>query len=207
MLIAFDMDGTLVEGNSWARINKHFGVEEKALKYMNDYLRGVISYREFMNNVIRLWGNNVHIKDIERILERYKLMPGAEEVISSLRSHGFTVAIITVGLDILANKIADKLGISHVIANGVETDENGYLTGNGICRVELGHKDKALIKLAEKLDIPLSKTIAVGDSKYDKSMLEVSGFGIAYNAEPELAEIADACINDLREILNYIKKI
>lgn len=204
MLIVFDMDGTLIEGNSWSRLNKFFNVENKALTYMKDYINGNIKYCDFMKRVINLWGENIHIKTIKSILLNYKLSPGAFEVIQELHKRGFITAIITVGLDILANDVARNLNISYVLANGLEINIEGYLTGNSICRVELLRKDKALKVLAEHLNIPLDRTIAVGDSKYDISMLKIAGLGIAYNADPELIREADISITDLREILKYV---
>jgi len=204
MLIVFDMDGTLVEGNSWSKVNKYFGVEEKALEYMDMYLRGEIRYCEFMDAVIKLWGRNVHISTIESIFENFKLVNGAFEVVSKLRRIGHELAIITVGLDILAGKVAEKLGIKHVIANGLEVDNKGFLTGKGICRVELLRKDIALNKLCRKLGYALNECVAIGDSKFDKSIIEVAGLGIAFRADPELINVADVSIDDLRDILKYV---
>ena len=204
-LIVFDMDGTLISGNSWSRLNKYFGVEEEALKFMNEYIKGYIGYCEFMRKTVKLWGEGVHISTIQAILRQYEFSPGAAEVVSELHRQGHTTAIITVSLDILANEVASKLGIPYVIANGLEVDKSGYLTGGCTCRVELLRKDRALRELADKLGFSLATCVAIGDSKYDRSILEAAGLGIAYKADPELKEVADVVINDLMEILKYLK--
>lgn len=61
---------------------------------------------------------------------------------------------------------------------------------------ELEHRDAskgiALSKLAEKLNIPLSKTVAIGDSMNDVSMLKLAGKGIAMgNARQEVKDICN----------------
>lgn len=61
---------------------------------------------------------------------------------------------------------------------------------------ELEHRDAskgiALSKLAAKLHIPLSQTVAIGDSMNDVSMLTIAGKGIAMgNARKEVKDICD----------------
>ncbi|WP_338787696.1 Cof-type HAD-IIB family hydrolase [Metabacillus sp. FJAT-53654] len=53
-------------------------------------------------------------------------------------------------------------------------------------------KGNALRRLSDKLDIPITKTIAIGDSMNDVSMLSLAGKGIAMgNARLEVKEISD----------------
>jgi phosphoserine phosphatase len=206
MLITFDMDGTLIKGNSWSRLDRHFGVEDLALRCLEDYLKGLLNYRDFLNSYISLWGKNIHISIIESTLSNYTLSPGAIEVVSGLHRRGHTTAIITVGLDILANKVASRLKIPNVMANGLEVDERGYLTGKVVCRVELLRKDIALKSLMTQLGISQRECVAIGDSKYDRTMLEAASLGIAYKADHELVEAADVSIIDLREIPTHISR-
>ncbi len=56
-------------------------------------------------------------------------------------------------------------------------------------------KGAALVKLAEKLEVPLSEAIAVGDSRNDLSMLAEAGLGLAAsNAIDIVKEAADQVI-------------
>ncbi len=43
--------------------------------------------------------------------------------------------------------------------------------------------------------MPLDQTVAVGDGANDIDMLTAAGLGIAFNAKPALAEIADTALN------------
>jgi len=53
-------------------------------------------------------------------------------------------------------------------------------------------KGNALRRLAGNLQIALERTVAIGDGRNDKSMLEVAGLSIAVgNAPPELKAVAD----------------
>ena len=53
-------------------------------------------------------------------------------------------------------------------------------------------KGKALVALANHLNIPLEDTMAIGDAGNDMPMIEVSGIGVAMeNAYPEVKEVAN----------------
>lgn len=200
------MDGVLIEeASSWVAIHQYFGVDNS--QDLKNYLSGEIDYMEFMRRDIAKWPKT-HISQIEKILSSLKVIPGAEETIKKLRNKGYNkIGLVSAGLDVLANNIGHRLSMDYILANGLEIDKDGYLTGEGICRVELTRKEKALINLAEKLKTPLSNFIAIGDSKYDISMLKVAGLAIAFNSkDEEIKKVADVVIedNNIRKILDYL---
>lgn len=206
-LVAFDMDGTLVtQESSWWALHRHFGVEEKARENLLAYERGEIDYREFMRRDIKLWQPPPHISEVKRILARAKLAPGVKGLVEELRRRGYKLAIVTGGLDVLAELVAQRLGIKHLVANGLEVDEKGYLTGEGIFRVEPSLKHEALAELARSLGLTLEECVAVGDSKYDVNFLKHAGFGVAVGNDKTLREVADLVIQDFNfsELLNYL---
>ena len=207
-LVAFDMDGTLIEQNSsWRAIHSYFGVEEKARVNIEAYDRGEIDYPEFMRLDIKLWQPTPHISQIERIVSDFKLAPNAVDVVAEIRSRNYNIAIVTGGIDILAEKVARALNIDNIMSNGLEVDERGYLTGEGIFRVEPTMKHEALKRLTEKFDLTLADCVAVGDSKYDAKFLEHAGFGVAIGEDVVLAQVADVVIKDFRhfnQLLDYL---
>jgi phosphoserine phosphatase len=207
-LVAFDMDGTLVEEHScWGIIHRHFGTQQKASRNLEAWERGEIDYSEFMRLDIKLWQPTPHISQVEEILSNFKLAPNALGVVSELRGKGYQVAIVTGGLDILAKKVADRLKIEHVLANGLEVDERGYLTGEGIFRVEPYCKHEALEKLADRLGVRMGECVGVGDSKYDSNLFEHVGLGVAVGRDETLARVSDVVIEDFEhfeQLLNYL---
>ena len=139
-------------------------------------------------------GHNV--SEIERVLGGFKLTPNATGVVGEIHRRGYRVAIITGGLDVLAEKVAGELGIQHVFANGLEVDERGHLTGEGIFRVEPRFKHEVLKKLAGEFNLSLRECVGIGDSKYDVNFLKHVGLGVAIGESPELARVADVVIRD-----------
>ena len=62
-------------------------------------------------------------------------------------------------------------------------------------------KGNALTWLCEYLDIPLARTVAVGDQMIDLSMIERAGLGVAMaHSGPELQVRADAVISQISEL-------
>lgn len=204
-LVAFDLDGTLLVGkSSWWKLHEHFGSIELSLRNMKDYEEGKIAYDEWMRRDIALWKPRPHITTIEKLLLDYTLAPNAEHVIRTLRERKLHVAIVTTGLDVLADSVASKLHIPNVVANGLVLDENGYLTNRVIFNVDLFEKHKAFRRMVKKLGIPRSQCIAVGDSKYDVNFLKSAGLGIACKQDRDLIDATDIVITDLDELLNFL---
>jgi len=204
-VIVFDMDGVIVKNDSsWITIHNYFKVNNS--KSFKEYLDGKIDYSEFMKRDIALWPK-VKIKTIEGIFNESQIVSGAQDTISELKKTGYITALVSAGLDILANKINRDLNFDYIFANGLDVDKDGYLLGTGKCRVELLRKYKVLVSLSKMLNIPLSKFIAIGDSKYDVSMLDVAGLAIAFNPkDEEIKHAADIIIegNDISKILNFL---
>ncbi|MDW8044931.1 MAG: HAD-IB family phosphatase [Nitrososphaerota archaeon] len=204
-LVAFDLDGTLIEDkSSWLKVHKYFNTTSKAEEYLRLYCQGKITYEEFMKKDIEAWPKPLHISKIIQILSTCKVRPEAKSVIQEIRNRGLEVAIISAGIEHLAKRVANELGIHHFFANKLCVDENGYLTGEGVMEVEPARKDKALRVLAERLGLSLSQCIAVGDSPLDSSFLKAAGLGLYLGSEKEARSIGVKSISNLSEILNYI---
>ena len=204
-LVAFDLDGTLLVGkSSWWKLHEYFGTIESSLRNMKDYEEGKIAYDVWIRRDIELWKPKPHISTIKKILLDYTLAPNAERVIEALREKDLQVAIVTTGLDVLADSVALKLGVPNVVANGLVLDENGYLTNEVIFNVDLFDKQKAFSRLTKKMGIPNSLCVAVGDSKYDVNFLRSAGLGVAIKKDKDLINVADVLITDLEELLNFV---
>jgi phosphoserine phosphatase len=179
-LVAFDLDGVLVEEPSaWWTLHHAFGTYEASKENLRAYEAGVFDYPEFMRRDIRLWGTR-SIVEVKTILHNFTLSKGASDVCDILRLRGYQLAILSAGIDIVAKAVSEKLGIQYWIANGLEVDGEGLLTGEGIFRVDLKEKEKALGELIKPLGVRLSNVVGVGDSKYDVSFMRACGAGIAF---------------------------
>lgn len=205
--LAFDLDGVLVEGiSSWMSVHEAFGVDNEAAH--GAYMRGEIDDIQFMISDISLWTSSkrVHIDEIRAILDEVAYVKGAEETVDRVRCMGYRTIIVSGGLDLLAERVARDLRMDHVLANGLETFETGYLTGRGILRVPLRNKAAPLLSLIrrETHDFHL---VSVGNSVVDVPMFKISDISIAFNPEDEQAAFSASLAvqsEDLTDILQYI---
>ncbi len=211
-LVFFDMDGVLTDTiSSWKHIHDYFGTSNE--RSVDEYLKGNLTDLEFIKKDVSLWkinGKFTYKDTIRDILYNIPLMKGAKKCISFLIERGIKTAIVSAGLDILAKKVAKELSIDYVFANGLKTDKNGMLTGDGILNVKLIYKDEAVRNISEELEIPLENCAAVGNSCFDIPMLETCGIGIAFNPSDDcIKKYSDFVVEgkDLNNIIPVFKSL
>lgn len=205
-LVAFDLDGTLLQGEpSWSLLHRYFGTLDKAEKAHEMYIKGEISYEQFMYMDLSSWPKPLHRSTLESILLKAKLRPEAKYVVDKLKRAGMKIAIVTAALDLLANRIGKLLNVDFVYSNKIGFDERGYYNGKVYPLVEPLKKDLVLKSLASNLSIDLKNTIAVGDNVQDESFLRIAGLSFVIGDRKLARKIKAVYIKDLREILDYLE--
>ena len=209
-LIALDFDGVLVrQVSAWGTLHEAFGTAKAARRNFADFASERFDYREYMRRDISLWGRRSR-EEVKQVLLRYDLDPEAGSAIAEWRREGRHVAIISAGIDILVEEVARRLGIEHHLANGLESDADGNLTGNGTLRVDLRRKDIVLRRVAENLGCPLGSVVAVGDSPFDLPFLRASGLGIGYGDRTRagaLPGLVDAWAESFESISRTVREL
>jgi phosphoserine phosphatase len=214
-LAVFDLDGTLVDiDSSWSWVHKHYSVNNDAA--LHDFLTGKIDDMEFMRRDISLWLSKkarIHISEISGLLETVPLKRNAKKLFDCLKELGIKSAIVSGGIDLLAHRVARELNIPIVVANGLETDAEGFLTGNGVLRVKLLDKGEVVKQIAMQEDVSKSEIISVGNSFIDCSMFAESDIGIAFApVDEEVCAHATYVVNSndmqhLKELIAEILKV
>ncbi len=205
-LVLFDMDGTLVHGSAWEMLHEAFGVSNES--NWQAYQRGLLDDHAFIRSDVALWkGREVHVSEIERVLDRAPLMEGAREVVDSLRRAGVATCILSGGLDILARRVCVDLGIDMYVANGLRLKETGHVHGDGIVWVEINDKGKMAREILRKLGVPRERTASVGNSAYDVPMFRETGFGVAFNPSDDVVRRRARHVvegTDMRPVLRHL---
>lgn len=209
-LVAFDMDGTLVDiPSSWASVHAHFGAANP--EGLRQFMAYEIDDLEFIRSDIRIWWRHrpdLSIDEIEAILDRAPIVPGAHDLMKGLRARGVRTAIVSGGIDLLAHRIGRELGMDIVLANGFRVHPDGRLTGEGIVRVPIHRKEDVLADLQSQLAIDPAETASVGNSEIDVGLFRRSRVGVAFRPEDEIVERAATAVvrgPDIARVLDVLR--
>lgn len=178
-LFCFDMDGTLTDtSSSWEHLSRHLGIwDGQAEHHLHAFIRGEIDYMEFCRldaSVLKGLDSSL----IRAAMETIRIDAGIARLSSFLRSKGCMTALVSSGLDVMADRVRKLAEFDHVFVNELEISQ-GIMTGG--VKVNVSIDDEALTKraivraLAEGHGLKASEVAAVGDNWGDHGMIEEAG--------------------------------
>jgi len=206
ILIVFDMDGTLIDGETIDELAKAANVGDLVVALTKRAMRGEMDFEEALRERVKLL-KGLKVAEVNKVALDIPLMKGAKELIRELKKE-YKIAMVSGGFTIVARRVAQELEIDCLIANELII-KDGVLTGEVVGPlVRQNSKKEALEAIAKREGIRPEDCIVIGDGANDISMFEAAGFSIAFNASPVLYDIADIIImkKDLTLILPIFKR-
>jgi phosphoserine phosphatase len=193
-LIVFDVDSTLVQGEVIEMLAARAGAEDEVRAVTEAAMRGELEFADALRaRVATLAGLPASV--LADVAGELELTPGARTTIRTLKRLGFRCGVVSGGFTQVIAGLAEELALDFVAANELEIHD-GRLTGRVVGEiVDRPGKAVALERFAQEAGVPLSQCVAVGDGANDIDMLATAGLGIAFNAKPALAEIADTALS------------
>jgi phosphoserine phosphatase len=193
-LIVFDVDSTLVQGEVIEMLAARAGAEDEVRAVTEAAMRGELEFADALRaRVATLAGLPASV--LADVAGELELTPGARTTIRTLKRLGFRCGVVSGGFTQVIAGLAEELALDFVAANELEVHE-GRLTGRVVGEiVDRPGKAVALERFAQEAGVSLSQCVAVGDGANDIDMLATAGLGIAFNAKPALAEIADTALS------------
>lgn len=206
MIVAFDLEGTLVDAELFPALGECTGRKPELDDITDRAMRGELDFRASLDMRIRLI-RDMSIETARMVAESLPLSHGAEETVSRIKQLGGTPIIITGGFDILADRVAYLLGVEYVCSNRFKVKDS-CITGVIDPVVTAKGKAEKLLGLAGWLGINPSRCVAVGDGANDIQMMRAAGLSIAYNGREKVRHAAKVSVkgDDLRLILPYIEE-
>jgi phosphoserine phosphatase len=199
-LLVSDVDGTLTtETSIWEYLHKHLGKwNDEGLPNLDAYLAGTIDYNEFALRDASAY-KGLSQQTLNEIAASIPRRFGMEQMLKTFKRRGFTLALVSTGLDILVNQIPEA---DIRLSNGLEF-ENGICTGRPIVSIPMDAKESAFASLLTDNGFSAENTIVLGDSAGDIPMMRHAGYSIAVaSADRDVLRVADANVdgNDLMRI-------
>lgn len=195
-LVVFDMDSTLIQAEVIVELAKLAGVGDEVDAITESAMRGEIDFNEsFRQRVALLKG--LPEEKLRSLPEQLPLTDGADLVAKTLKNLGYKLGILSGGFTFVGEYLKNRLGFDYVYANELDI-KDGVVTGDVVGEIVNGEKKALLLRqLAEKEDIALEQTIAIGDGANDLPMISIAGLGVAFNAKPIVRQKAANAISSI----------
>jgi phosphoserine phosphatase len=203
MLLVADMDSTMIAQECIDELADFAGLKAHVSAITERAMRGEIAFEPALRErVALLKGLPVSVID-EVIATRIVPSPGARLLVGTMRKHGAHTCLVSGGFSLFTHAVGEMIGFDETHANMLMV-QDGRLTGY-VEEPILGREAKldTLLELSRHLQLPLDKTLAVGDGANDLAMIERAGLGVAYHAKRAVAAAAHARIDrgDLTALL------
>jgi len=190
-IICFDVNGTLIEENSWGIFTQGDELIEKEIEEIfNGYYSGKILIDDAWGKlvvVLRRTGraNKDFVFNCWDQASTFK--DGTEEVIKYLKDKGYKIYLISCSIDVYLDCMVKKLALdgfyagSHLIFDSLGELEK--ITSDCVKGREF--KKEKLKELSEKENVSVEDIIFVGDGDNDVGVFEMTKHGIAMGDKNE----------------------
>ena len=169
-IVCLDMEGVLVP-EIWIAFAKETGIEELKLT-----TRDEPDYDKLMNYRIKiLKEHGLGLKEIQDVIARIDLMPGAKEFLDELRTIT-QVIILSDTFEQFAAPLMKKLDWPTIFCNSLEVSESGEITG---FKMRCPQSKLTTVKALQSCGFD---TIASVDSFNDLGMIQSSKAGFLFKS-------------------------
>ena len=193
-LVVMDVDSTVIQDEVIDLLAQEAGVMDQVSLITERAMAGELDFSASLRARVALLAGLPETA-LDTVRQRVTLTPGARTLCRTLKHLGYRVCLVSGGFIEVVGPLAASLGVDDVRANTLEiTDE--VLTGRVLGDiVDRAGKRRALEHFASEYEIPMRRTIAIGDGANDIDMLEAAGLGVAFNGKAAARAAADASVS------------
>jgi phosphoserine phosphatase len=201
-LLVADMESTIIRQEMLDELAEMVGLKDLIAGITYRAMNGEIDFKDALRERVALL-KDLPVDALERAHGRVELMPGAVELVATMKANGAYCALVSGGFKFFTERVRVLVGFDEDQANDLEIVD-GKLSGNAIEPIlDKDAKVAALIRVAGANRIPLRESMTVGDGANDLPMLQAAGLGVAFHAKPVVASQARARVerSDLTALL------
>ncbi|MDG6898176.1 MAG: phosphoserine phosphatase SerB [Nitrososphaerota archaeon] len=202
MIVIFDVEGVLVDGEFLPDLARLVHREEEVRDITMKGIRGEISWERGLAERVELVKGVTHQQCV-RVANSLPIMKGAVEATEKLKKLGCIMVGVSGGFSLLTNRVKSELGLDHVFSNEL-VFHDGRLVGYGL----LVNANKAQI-LTTAFGNMFSgmKKMAVVDGANDIDLFDLADLRVAFNAQEIVKRRADSRveIRDLRPVVDLAR--
>ncbi len=173
-IVCLDMEGVLVP-EIWIAFAEEVGIPElkRTTRDEPDYDK-LMKYR-----ISILKENNLGLREIQAVIAKMDLMPGAKEFLDKLREIT-QVIILSDTFEQFATPLMKKLDWPTIFCNSLEVSEAGEITGFKM------RCEKSKLSTVKALQSIGFETIAAGDSFNDLGMIQAGKSGFLFKTTDKI---------------------
>ncbi len=193
-LLVCDMDSTIVTSETLDELAAFAGLKDRVAEITRRSMNGEVDFAAALRERVAML-RGLPLDALQKTFARTELMPGARELVATMRAHGARTVLVSGGFTFFTSRVAKLCGFDLDRAN-VLMDDGARLTGQ--VAEPILDRDAKLATLREQaamLGIGVSDALAVGDGANDLAMIQAAGLGVAFRAKPIVAAAARARID------------
>ena len=193
-LLVADMDSTIVTTETLDELAAFAGIKDRIAAITKRAMNGELDFAAALRERVGML-KGLPLEALEKTWATTQLMPGARELVATMRAHNATTALVSGGFTYFTSRVAEAVGFNLHRSN-VLLDDGRELTG-GVAEPILGKDAKlsTLRELAAARGLKMAATLAVGDGANDLPMILEAGLGVAFRAKPMVAKQARAHVD------------
>ena len=193
-LLIADMDSTIVTSETLDELAAYAGVGEHVAAITRRSMNGEIDFAAALRARVALL-EGLGLEALERTWAKTEYMPGARELVATMRANGATTALVSGGFTWFTGRVADEIGFHLHRSNVLLHDQSALLGKVQEPILDRSAKLATLNELAAAHGLAMEDCLAVGDGANDLDMIRAAGLGVAFHAKPIVAAAADVRVD------------
>jgi phosphoserine phosphatase len=188
-LLVADMESTVIQNEMLNEMADLIGIGDRVAEVTRRAMNGELDFAASLRARVALFKDQP-TRILSDAADRIRFMPGARELVQTMRKHGARTVLVSGGFHIFSRPVRDTLGFDRDYANDLLIEDERLVGAVREPILDSAAKRAHLVECAAAFGVAQAGILAVGDGANDLPMLHAAGLGIAYHAKPRVrAEI------------------